>query len=103
VWTAFFALAPGEERTLAFTYELPAWVTENEPDGQARYRLQVLKQPGTGAVPLQLAFHPPPEARVTGAVPSELGSAASGEPGAATDLRIDRAFELVFDLQGGEP
>jgi hypothetical protein len=97
VWTAFFHLAPGEEKTLVFAYELPAWVLDYEPGGLVRYRLQVLKQPGTGAVPLQVAFILPPGAQVAGAIPPELQSAVT------TDLRIDRAFELVFRRERGEP
>jgi hypothetical protein len=89
VWTAFFDLAPGASRTLAFRYELPPWVQMRDAEGVARYELQVLKQPGTEAVPLQVELVLPPGAEVIEAVPADL-------PSASTDLGRDRAFRAVY-------
>ena len=41
VWTSFFDLAPGAERTLTFEYQLPSWVLDPMPGGLTRYRLRV--------------------------------------------------------------
>ncbi|MGQ9626556.1 MAG: DUF4012 domain-containing protein [Anaerolineae bacterium] len=50
VFAAFFVLAPGEEKQLTFTYELPEEVWQ----GGGNYRLVVQKQPGAPAHPFRL-------------------------------------------------
>ena len=89
VWTTFFALEPLAERTWTFIYQLPLEVLDRGSDGLVRYRLQVLKQPGTGAVPLEVEIILPSGAQVMHASPEGL-------PIVSTDLKVDRAFELVF-------
>jgi hypothetical protein len=89
VWAAFFDLAPGMSRTLAFDYQLPPRVLEHDLGGMVRYHLLVQKQPGTGAVPLQVELLLPPIARLVDADPAGL-------PAVSTDLRTDRTFEVFF-------
>jgi hypothetical protein len=99
VWAAFFALAPGQERTLVFDYDLPAGVLERRADGQVRYRLRVQKQPGTGAVPLAVEVGLPPGAELVRTQPAGL---APGQR-MMTDLRTDREVEVVFREGTGGP
>jgi hypothetical protein len=99
VWAAFFALAPGQERTLVFDYQLPASVLERRADGRVSYRLRVQKQPGTGAVPLEVEVALPPGADVVQARPAAL---APGQP-VMTDLRTDREVEILFQGGSGGP
>jgi hypothetical protein len=99
VWAAFFDLAPGQERTLVFDYQLPARVLERRADGQVCYRLRVQKQPGTEAVPLEVEVALPPGAELVGSQPAGLS------PGqrVRTDLRTDREVEIVFRGGTGRP
>ena len=96
VWTAFFALAPGEERTLAFDYQLPASVLDVGADGLDHYRLRVQKQPGTMAVPLQVEVVLPPDVELVRVRPDGL-------PKLSTDLRQDREFEVILRRTEGAP
>lgn len=89
VWAVFFDLPPGEKRTLTFDFQLPAWVLDREVNGLTRYRLRVQKQPGTGAVPLQVDIVLPSDAELVTAVPDDLTTIV-------TDLREDREFEVVY-------
>ncbi|MDH7486279.1 MAG: DUF4012 domain-containing protein [Anaerolineae bacterium] len=59
VFAGFLVMAPGEEREVTLSYELPATVMT---DGT--YRLRMQKQPGTGALPLRV--------QVTGAAEAEF-------------------------------
>lgn len=74
VFAGFFILAPGEEREITLSYDLPPQVTA----GQV-YRLQVQKQPGTLALPLRVW--------VSGVTEASYG----------TTLATDREFELPLD------
>jgi hypothetical protein len=96
VWTEFFTLAPDEERVLTFDYELPASVFEADADGLVHYRLRVQKQPGTGAVPLQVEVILPPDVELVGDVPD-------GFPNLHTDLSHNREFEVVYRRTEGAP
>lgn len=49
VFAGFLVMAPGEEREITLSYELPATVMADKT-----YRLRVQKQPGTGALPLRV-------------------------------------------------
>ncbi len=51
VFGGFTSVEPGQTRELSFTYELPDTVLSRNP-----YTLTVVKQPGTGSVPLTLDF-----------------------------------------------
>jgi hypothetical protein len=84
-WTAFFSLAPGEERTVAWSYELPEEVVGARPDELLEYQLRVAKQPGTEAVPLRLEVRLPDGAELV-----------EGSLVAETDLRQDREFVVVY-------
>ncbi len=92
VWASFIELAPGEEQTVAFAYELPARVISHDSDGSAAYRLHVQKQAGTMSVPLEVKFTLPAGAGPVSAAPAELARSRA----VATDLRVDREFELAF-------
>jgi hypothetical protein len=96
VWTAFFDLAPGQERTLIFEYRLPDRVVVRRPDGTMSYHLRVQKQPGTEAVPLRFDVHLPQGAEVLSGMPAELITEGS----VSTDLRTDREFEIVYRTEG---
>lgn len=87
IWTAFFSLAPGQEQTVAWQYELPAEVTLSRPDGLLEYRLRAAKQAGTEAVPLRLEIRLPDGAELV------LGTLV-----VETDLRQDREFAVLYRL-----
>jgi hypothetical protein len=71
VFTGFFVLAPGEERQITLSYDLPPEVVADSV-----YRLRVQKQPGTGAIPLRI--------QVSGAADELIG----------TKLATDRQFQV---------
>jgi len=73
VFAGFFVLAPGEEREITLSYDLPPDVVTG-----GTYRLRVQKQPGTGALPLRV--------QVSGAA----------EASYETTLATDREFEVSF-------
>jgi hypothetical protein len=88
-WADFFVLRPGESRTLTYAYELPAWVQIPAEVGVTRYHLRVAKQPGTGAVPLQVEVVLPPGATV-------VESTMEGRLSISTDLSVDRQFAVTY-------
>lgn len=94
-WAAFMDLEPGAERTLTFEYRLPDWVLTEDADGLLHYRLQVHKQPGTRAVPIEVEIALPPEAEVVAGSPDDLF--------VSTRLRTDRDFEVVYRMKEGSP
>jgi hypothetical protein len=96
VWAAFFEVAPGADRSLAYHYRLPASVLESTPEGLVRYRLRLQKQPGTVAVPFQLEVRLPPGAELVTASPAGALSMEGGVLSASMDLRRDRTVEIVF-------
>jgi hypothetical protein len=96
VWAAFFDVAPGADRSLAYHYRLPSSVLEPTPEGLVQYRLRVQKQPGTRAVPLQLEVRLPPGAELVTASPAGALSMDGGVLSASMDLRRDRYVEIVF-------
>jgi hypothetical protein len=106
VWSAFFDLAPGQERALVFDYALPASVLEQQAEGLASYRLLVQKQPGTAAVPFQLELVLPADAGVVQTLPAGLVFQEAGDPGQqanlvlSTDLRVDRQLKVTFRCGG---
>jgi hypothetical protein len=87
VWTAFFSLAPAAERTVVWSYDLPADVIAGRPDGLQEYRLRVAKQPGTEAVRLRLEIRLPDGAELV-----------EGSLVVETDLRQDREFVVLYRL-----
>ena len=96
VWAAFFDLAPGEARSVAFHYRLPPGVLERTPGGLVRYRLRVQKQPGTEAVPLELELRLPAGGELVAATPAGALSTNGDILSAAMDLRHDREISIVF-------
>lgn len=95
-WPAFFALAPGGEQTLTFEYQLPVTVLHADDAGLMHYRLRIPKQPGTDATPFELEVGLPPGAVLIDTVPADLFTPQDPFVSAATDLRTDREFEIVF-------
>lgn len=89
VWTVFFALEPLGQQAWTFVYQLPPDVLDRRSDGLIRYQLRVFKQPGTGAVPLEVEIILPTGSQVVRASPKAL-------PVISTDLKVDRTFELLF-------
>jgi len=92
VWTAFFDLAPMEERQLVWEYRLPPTVVERSADGTYRYGLRVQKQAGTVDVPLTVEIRLPPGAELV-----------AGPSVVETDLRLDREFLVVFRIEEAGP
>lgn len=92
VWASFIELAPGEQQTVSFEYQLPAWVVNLTGDGFASYQLRVQKQPGTEAVPLEVSVTLPGGAVPVSATPAGLAKTLVS----ATNLRVDREFALAF-------
>ena len=93
VLARYFVLPLDAKKELAFTYTVP-----RVADMSARpyeYRLFVQKQPGTQAIPLTIAIHPPPGLKT---VSIELdGEELEGNPDRiVTDLRQDREVVLRY-------
>jgi hypothetical protein len=103
VWTSFFALEPLGERTLTFEYRLPDGILSRGPDGLVHYRLEVQKQAGTEAVPLELEVVLPPGAEWVRNAPADQAGPQGGTLKVSTDLRTDRTFEIVYREGEGEP
>lgn len=108
-WRAFFDLAPGQQRTLAFDYALPAGVLEQGAEGLVGYQFLAQKQPGTARVPLQLEIILPVGADLVRTVPADMASQVILGPDQAqklllsTDLRTDRQIRVVFARgEGGD-
>jgi len=59
-FSGYFELASHESRTISFTYRIPA-----NSDPSSRYRLTVQRQPGTAAIPLDIAVSAAPGSGVT--------------------------------------
>ncbi len=89
VWAGFFALRPGDSRTLTYRYELPSWVQVPAPGGTVRYQVHVVKQASTGAVPLQVEVMLPDGAEVIDAPPN-------GQLAIETDLRTDWMLTVTY-------
>jgi hypothetical protein len=102
VWTTFFVLEPLGKRTLSFDYRLPPAVLEGQENGEVRYRLQVQKQPGTKAVPLEVVVLLPPGAEVVQANVEGTLSVEGRSLTVSTDLRTDRTFEFVYREGGAQ-
>lgn len=100
VWAAFFDLPTMEERTLTWSYALPAGTVSQVAgdDEMVTYHLHVQKQPGTGAVPLRLEIVLPPGAELVEAAPA-LQALQPGHLAADTDLRLDREFTATFRVR----
>jgi len=93
VYGAFFVVAPGETREMAFEYRLPSSVLGGEDE--ATYRLLVQKQPGTLAVPLRVEVKLPAGSVVVSTSP-EARAVNSGSVVFDSDLSQDREFEVTF-------
>jgi hypothetical protein len=94
VFATFFVVPPGEEREIAFGYELPPDILERE-GSSTRYRLLIQKQPGTAAIPLQVTITLPDGCEVVSTQP-EVSSSIDGVVVFETNLLVDREFEVVF-------
>ncbi len=94
VFASFFVVPPGEKREMVFQYELPSEILERQ-DSTAEYRLLVQKQPGTLAIPLQVAVTLPVGSEVLSTDPP-ASCVTDGKVEFQTDLRVDREFSIVF-------
>jgi hypothetical protein len=90
VFAAYFVLRPGEERALRFAYDLPSRMVR---DGV--YQLDVQKQAGTRAVPLQVAISGPGKPTI-GSNPGAAGDVQGDKAIYDTDLLVDRHFSVEF-------
>jgi len=91
-WAAFFDLPPMEEQELVWEYRLPPGVVRRSVEGSYEYRLRVQKQAGTVDVPL------------TAEVRLPIGAKSLAGPSAVeTDLRADREFLVVFEIEEAGP
>lgn len=95
IFAAYFVLAPGEHRQVTFSYRLPSPILSGEESSYAHYLLQVQKQPGTLAIPLQVHTELPPDAKAlnTDPDPRKLNSEAVEY---ATKSQIHIRFEVVL-------
>jgi hypothetical protein len=69
----------------------------NGPEqGRMDYRLLVQKQAGTAAVPFELVVLLPPGATLDSATPAGVLAGDGSSLTISTDLRTDRAFDIVY-------
>ncbi len=90
-YSMLLELAPKEQKTLVLDYSVP--VKLEFANGQAAYRLDVIKQPGTLNDPLQWSISYPISYQVVSDQTSSLGPQ---EQTISTDLSRDRSFEVEF-------
>ena len=95
VFAAYFVLAPGENRQITFRYILPSTILSKKISPDIHYTLQIQKQPGTLAIPLQVHIELPPGTKAFSAHPEpELLNSEAVE--FASKLQIDRRFEVLL-------
>ena len=90
-----FVLPTGQSGATTLSYVLPASVLAPAGSGRTAYRLRVQKQPGTGALPLDLTIAYPGD----WSVQSTSAPATANTPGQARfslSLETDLDFEVVF-------
>ena len=102
-WSSFFDLAPGDERTLTYVYELPMSVITTNPKGVNRYSLAVRKQPGTEAVPIEIEVLLPEGSELVETPEAAEVSTSGLEVRIATNLRTDREFLILYRTEGVKP
>jgi hypothetical protein len=85
----YFALPLNSEKTLSFTYHVPAVLDTS--DNPFTYRLLIQKQPGTAAIPLSITVEPPPWAQSM-ALTLDGTALESDVRSVSTDLRVDRTL-----------
>ena len=95
----FFAVAPGESRSVTFEYDLPKQVLNGSAQ-EWRYHLLVQKQAGTTANSLRVRVVLPNGARVVATAP-QTASLQGYIIEFQTDLAVDREFTVVFQSGGG--
>jgi hypothetical protein len=92
---AFFVIAGGESRELAFAYDLPPSAVQ--PNGtKSRYRLSVQKQAGTDAIPLEVRVRLPSDARAVTSWPKPT-SIDQDELIYELSLQTDQRVELQYE------
>lgn len=89
-FSAFIQIAPKEQKQLVLEYELSAPL--NFKDNKAIYKLEILKQPGTIADPLNFVLTYPINFKLE--EKPESGNAGVQEVKIQTDLLTDRVFQF---------
>lgn len=84
-------LAPKEQKMLVLDYSLPDKLSFQ--DGKASYRLDIIKQAGTGKDPLQWTITYPISYKLTA---NQAQVSRPQEHSISTDLSRDRSFEVEF-------
>ena len=92
---AFFVIAGGESREMAFAYDLPPSVVQRNGT-QSHYRLSVQKQAGTDAIPLEVRIRLPSGARVAASQPKPT-SIDQDELIYELSLQTDQRVELQYE------
>ena len=92
---AFFVIAGGESRELAFAYDLPPSVVQHNGT-QSRYRLSMPKQAGTDAIPLEVRVRLPSAARAVASWPKPT-SIDQDELIYELSLQTDQRVELQYE------
>lgn len=90
-YSMLLELAPKEQKTLVLDYSVP--VKLDFQDGKAAYRLDVVKQAGTGEDPFQWTISYPLSFKIASDQTRKVGPQ---EQKISTDLSIDRSFEVEF-------
>lgn len=90
-YSMLLELAPKEQKTLVLDYTVPVKL-EFENDS-ATYRLDVVKQAGTGKDPFQWTISYPLSFKISSDQMQNLGPQ---EQKISTDLSVDRSFEVEF-------
>ncbi len=84
-------LAPKEQKTLVLDYSVP--VKLDFKDNKAAYKLDVVKQAGTGKDPFQWTLSYPLSFKIAS---DQTGQVGPQERKISTDLSMDRSFEVEF-------
>lgn len=90
-YSVLLELAPKEQKTLVLDYSVP--VKLDFQNGIASYKLDIIKQAGTGKDPLQWTITYPISYKATSPQIQQMGPQ---EQKISTDLSVDRSFEVEF-------
>lgn len=90
-YSMLLELDPKEQKILVLDYEVPIKIEFQ--DGKATYRLDVVKQAGTGKDPFVWTVTYPISYQL---IPNQTGETSPQEQSISTDLSVDRSFEVEF-------
>jgi len=96
-----FLLPSGSQVALHFVYELPAGVLQEEPGGVFHYHLDVQKQAGLDAVPVDISLHLPPNAVLLESQPQPTAQ-QDGVLVYRFDLREDSSLSVRYRVPEGD-